>query len=126
MTQPKKLGGFVLLGCWVLTGFAGFYTFWILAFLDIVIVSTFFMRRPGPILGVVFSLILNAAIFFTGAFVLCAHKWNVLGVRGTWSEHAIRNHIGLGVAVATVILMPYYVFYVIYFIAAMRTPGFGI
>jgi hypothetical protein len=55
--------------------------------------SSAFMMVAFPV-----TLLIHLSIFFLGGFVLCAHRWNVLGKTGRWSQHMYRNHLGLGVA----------------------------
>jgi len=49
------------------------------------------------------ALVVDLVVVFFGVFGVWAHKWNILGANGAWSEHAVRNHIAVGVVFATIV-----------------------
>ena len=55
--------------------------------------------HPNHLILHMIELVVALATAFLGAFMIMAHKRNLLKVSGAWSEHLTRNHIGLGVVI---------------------------
>jgi hypothetical protein len=48
------------------------------------------------------ALVMDLIVVFLGVFGVWAHKWNIFGADGPWSEHAIRNHIAIGIVIGVI------------------------